>query len=134
MADHDDSAAQPIGELASRISEQVSRLVRDELRLAQAEVTEKAKKAGIGAGLFGGAGVVALYGVAALVAAAILGLAGPVPDWAAALIVAAVLLAVAGVTALLGRREVTRAMPPMPQQAVAGVKQDIRTVKESAQR
>src|SRR6266702_4445438 len=119
MADHDDSAAQPIGELASRISEQVSRLVRDELRLAQAEVTEKAKKAGIGAGLFGGAGVVALYGVA-----------GPVPDWAAALIVAAVLLAAAGATALLGRREVTQAMPPMPQEAVAGVKQDIRTVKE----
>lgn len=120
------------GELVSRVSEQMSRLIRDELRLAQAEVTQKGKKAGLGAGLFGGAGVIALYGVAALVAAAILGLAGPVPDWAAALIVGGVLLIVAGVAALLGKREVSQAAPPMPQEAVAGVKEDIQTVKGHA--
>jgi uncharacterized membrane protein YqjE len=136
MADHYDSAAPTpsAGELASRISEQVSRLVRDELRVAQAELTAKGKKAGVAAGLFSGAGLIALYGVAAFVAAAILGLAGPVPDWAAALIVGAALLAVAGVAAVVGGREVARATPPLPQEAVAGLKEDIQTVKEGVRR
>lgn len=136
MANNIDSAAtsQSAGELASRISEQVSRLVRDELRLAQAELTEKGKRAGIGAGLFGGAGLVALYGLAAFVTAAVLGLAGPLPDWAAALIVGAALLVVAGVAAICGRREVSRAIPPVPQDAVAGLREDIQTVKDGVRR
>jgi membrane protein len=136
MDDHHDATAstQSAGELASRISEQVSRLVRDELQLAKVELTQKGKRAGFGAGLFGGAGILALYGVAAFVAATILGLAGPVPDWAAALIVGAVLLIAAGIAAVLGRREFTRATPPLPQEAVAGLKEDIQTVKESAHR
>lgn len=131
-----DSAGQTqsAGELAAHISEQVSRLVRDELKLAKVELTEKGKKAGIGAGMFGGAGLIALYGLAALIAAAILGLAGPVPDWAAALIIGAVLLLVAGVAAVVGRREVAQATPPVPEEAVAGIKEDIQTVKESAHR
>ncbi|MGI8880613.1 MAG: phage holin family protein, partial [Jatrophihabitans sp.] len=118
-----------LGELVSQLSEQTSRLVRDELRLAQAEMTAKGKKAGIGAALFGGAGLMALYGVACLVAAAILALAGPVPDWAAALIVGGVLLAVGGVAALIGKRDVSQATPPVPAEAVAGLKQDLHTLK-----
>lgn len=136
MHEHDDSAAQhqSAGELTAQISEQVSRLVRDELQLAKVELTAKGKKAGIGAGMFGGAGLIALYGVGALIAAAILGLAGPVPDWAAALIIGAILLVVAGIAAIVGRREVAEATPPMPKEAVAGIKEDIHTVKESAHR
>jgi membrane protein len=136
MTDHYDSVAQTpsAGELASRISEQVSRLVRDELSVARAELTAKGKKAGAATGLFGGAGVIALYGIAAFVAAAILGLAGPVPDWAAALTVGATLMAVAGVAAVVGRLEVARAIPPLPQEAVAGLKQDVQTVKEGVRR
>lgn len=118
-----------LGELVGQMSEQTSRLIKDEFRLAQAEMTAKAKKAGIGAGLFGGAGLMALYGLACLVAAAILALAGPVPDWAAALIIGGVLLAVAGAAALIGKREVAQASPPVPAEAVAGFKHDVNTLK-----
>jgi uncharacterized membrane protein YqjE len=122
------------GELVSRLSTQLTTLVRDEMRLAQAEVKEKGKKAGLGAGLFGGAGVVALYGVGALVACAIIALAHAVDDWLAALIVGVVLLIVAGVLALVGKKEVSAAGSPVPQEAVAGIKQDVATVKQSVKR
>src|ERR1700709_738305 len=75
------------GELSSSLTEQLGTLVRDEVRLAQAEVTQKAKRLGIGAGLFGGAGLVALLGVGALVTAAIFGLANVMPGWLAAIVV-----------------------------------------------
>lgn len=122
------------GELVSRLSTQLTTLVRDEMRLAQAEVKEKGKKAGLGAGLFGGAGVVALYGVGALVACAIIALAHAVDDWLAALIVGVVLLIIAGVLALVGKKEVSAAGSPVPQEAVAGIKQDVATVKQSVKR
>jgi MFS family permease len=136
MVHHYESAASTpsAGELVSRISEQVSQLVRDELRLARTELKEKGKKAGLAGGLYGGAGLIALYGVAAFVAGAILGLAGPVPDWAAALIVGAVLFVVAGVAAALGRREAAQASPPLPREAVAGLKEDIQIVKDGVRR
>jgi hypothetical protein len=118
-----------IGELVSQVSEHTSRLIRDELRLAQAEMAAKGKKAGVGAGLFGGAGLFALYGLGALIAAAILGLAGPLPDWLAALIVGVALLAVAGIAALVGKREVSQAAPPLPNEAISGVKQDVQALK-----
>lgn len=121
-----------IGELLSRVSEQTSQLIRDELRLAQAELTQKGKRAGIGAGLFGGAGVFAVYGLGCLIAAAILGLAGPVTDWLAALIVGVVLFAVAGIAALIGKKNVSQAGPLVPTEAVAGLKQDIDTLKSGA--
>jgi uncharacterized membrane protein YqjE len=120
---------QSLGELVSQMSEQTSRLIRDELRLAQLEMAEKGKRAGIGAGLFGGAGLFALYGIGAVVAAAILALAGPLSPWLAALIVAAALFAVAGIAALIGKREVTQATPPMPEEAISGVKQDVQALK-----
>jgi len=110
------------GELISQVSEQTSRLIRDELRLAQAELTEKGKRAGLGAGLFGGAGVFAVYGVGALIATAILGLAEAMDAWLAALIVTLVLFVIAGIAALVGKKEISQATPPMPTEAVAGLK------------
>src|SRR5687767_8954736 len=86
-----------VGELVQQLSNQTAMLVRQELRLAQTELQEKGKRVGIGAGMFGGAGVVALYGVGALIAAAIIGIGTLVEPWIAAVIVGVVLLAVAGV-------------------------------------
>ncbi len=122
------------GELIGRLTEQLSRLVRDEARLAQAEVTQKAKKLGVGAGLFGGAGLMAFLGLAVLIAAAVLGLAEVLPGWLAALIVAVVLFAVAGVLALFVKKDVAQASPPVPTQAIAGVQADIATVKQGLSR
>jgi tetrahydromethanopterin S-methyltransferase subunit C len=119
------------GELVSQLSEQTTRLVRDEVALAKVELTEKAKHVGIGAGLFSGAGLVALYGVGALVATAILGLAEAVPAWLAALIVTVVLFAIAGVVALLGKRHVDAGTPVTPERTIDNVKQDLDTVKEA---
>ncbi len=115
---------QSTGDLVSQLTEQTSRLIRDELRLAQLELSAKGKRAGAGAGLFGGAGLFALYGVACLVAALILALAGPLPDWLAAVIVGVALLVVAGIAALVGKRQISAATPPVPQEAVAGLKAD----------
>lgn len=123
-----------IGELVSAAVEQMSRLVRDELRLARAEVEQKGRKAGIGAGLFGGAGVLAFYGVGCLVAAVVLGLANAVAGWLAAVIVGVVLLLAAGAAALVGKKEVAEAVPPVPGEAIDGVRTDVRTVKEGIQR
>ena len=122
------------GQLIGQLTEQISRLVRDEARLAQAEVSQKAKRLGIGAGLFGGAGLFAFFGLAVLIAAAVLALALVLPGWLAALIVAVVLFAVAGVLALVGRKDVQRGTPPVPSEAIASTKADIATVKESARR
>jgi hypothetical protein len=118
-----------LGELVASISQQTSRLVRDEMKLAQAEMAAKGKKAGLGAGLFGGAGLLSLFGLACLISAAALGLTYVVPGWAAALIVGALLFAVAGVAAMIGKREVSEATPPVPEEAVAGVKQDLQVLK-----
>jgi uncharacterized membrane protein YqjE len=133
VTEHDTSRAADdasTAQLVSRLGEQVSTLIRSELRLAQVELQQKGKRAGIGVGLFGGAGIVALFGAGALVACAILALALVMDAWLAALIVGVVLLAVAGILALLGRRQVQQATPPLPTEAVEGLKQDIQTVKE----
>jgi len=122
------------GQLIGQLTEQISRLVRDEARLAQAEVTQKAKRLGIGAGLFGGAGLFAFFGLAVLIAAAVLALALVLPGWLAALVVAVVLLAVAGVLALVGKKDVEKGTPPVPTEAIASTRTDIQTVKESARR
>jgi MFS family permease len=118
-------------ELVKLASEQISRLVRDELRLARAELAEKGKQAGIGAGLFGGGTAVGLYGVGALLAALIIGLANVMPAWLAALLVGVVLLGIAAVLALAGRGRVRRATPPVPENAVRSAKADIDTVTEA---
>jgi uncharacterized membrane protein YqjE len=120
----------PTGELVKDLSTQVSTLVRQELELAKVELTAKGKQAGIGAGMLGGAGLFALSGVGALVAAAILALATAVDGWMAALIVAVALFAVGGVLALLGKGRAQRAVPPLPEQTVETVKEDVRYTKE----
>ena len=122
-----------MAELVKQLSEQTSRLARQEAELARAELVAKGKRAGLGAGMFGGAGVVALYMVGALTAAAILGLSKAVAAWLAALIVAAALGAIAGVLALTGKREVQQAVPPMPEQATESVKEDVEMAKARAQ-
>jgi uncharacterized membrane protein YqjE len=122
------------GELVKQLSEQVSRLVRDELKLASVEMTGKAKTAGKGAGLFGGGSILALYGVGCLVACVVIALAGVLRPWLAALIVGVALIACAGIAALAGRAELKKATPPMPSQAVDSVKADVEQIKESAHR
>jgi Flp pilus assembly protein TadB len=126
----DSSAA----ELVKQLSEQVSRLVRDELRLAQLEMTSKGKRAGLGIGMLGGGGILALYGVGCLLAAAVIALAMTVPAWLAALIVGAAVLAVSAVAALLGKGKLSKATPVVPEQAVESVKADVEEIKESAHR
>jgi hypothetical protein len=123
-----------VGELVNQLSQQTSTLVRQEIRLAQTELQEKGKRMGIGAGLFGGAGLVALYGVGALVAAAIIGIGTLLEPWIAAVIVGVVLLAVAGVLALTGRKQVGRATPPLPEQAIASAKRDVDEIKAARAR
>jgi uncharacterized membrane protein YqjE len=125
---------QEIGDLVKQLSEQTSTLVRKELQLAQIDLKEKGKRAGIGAGLFGGAGVVMLYGVGALVAAVILLLATALAAWLSALIVAVVLLAGAGIAALMGKKQVEQAVPPQPEQAIQSTKRDVDHVKGKAGR
>jgi hypothetical protein len=122
---------QSAAELVRQASEQVSRLVRDELRLATEEMKAKGRRAGLGVGMFGGAGLVAMYGVAGLVATVALLLALVMPAWAATLIVTGLLFATAGVLALLGRGQVRQVGPPVPEQTVAGVKADVETVTEA---
>jgi Putative Actinobacterial Holin-X, holin superfamily III len=124
----------PLGELVQDLSRQTSTLIRQEMRLAQAELAEKGRHAGKGAGMFGGAGLIALYGVGALVAAAILGLATVLEPWIAAAAIGAGLLLVAGVLALTGKKELDEATPPRPEQALDSVQRDVETVKARAAR
>jgi len=125
----------PVAELFRQLSTQTATLVRKEIRLAQLELQAKGRRAGVGAGMFGGAGLVALYGVGALVAAAILGLATALDeDWLAAVIVGAVLLLIAGILALTGKKQVDQASPPLPEQALDSVQRDVDQVKERARR
>ena len=124
------------GDLVKMMTEQVSVLIRDELKLAQLEMTGKGKQAALGAGMFGASGVVALYGVGCLLACAIIAISGAVAAWLAALIVGAALLglAAAGLAALLGKQRISKATPPLPEQAVADVKADVEEIKGRAHR
>lgn len=125
---------QPVGELVKQMSEQVSRLVREEMKLAQLELARKGKRAGVGIGMFGGSGLVALYGLACLIACGIIALAAVVAAWLAALIVGVVLLIVAGVVALVGKGQLGQATPPVPEKAIDNVKADVAEIKEGVHR
>jgi hypothetical protein len=118
-------------QLVSQMSEQVSTLVRDELALARAEMVEKGKRAGTGAGLLGGAGVLAMYGVGALLVTIGAALATVWPVWLAALVVTVVVFAVAAVAALMGKKQVKQAVPPAPTAAVDSTKRDVDAVKSA---
>lgn len=118
-----------LGELVQRLANETSQLVHQEIELAKAEMTEKGKRAGIGAGMFGGAGVVGLLALGALTACIILALGTFMPDWLAALIVAVVYAAIAGVLALQGRAKVREAGSAVPEQTIETVKEDVEWAK-----
>jgi len=125
---------QSTSELVKQLSEQVSLLVRDEMKMARLELTRKGKQAGMGMGMFGVSGLTALYGVACVLAAAIIAISGEVRPWLAALIVGLALFAASGVAAVAGRGRFRRATPPVPEQAVEGAKADVEEVKERMHR
>ena len=129
QASHDNS----LTDLARQLSDHTTELVHHEVELAKAELRVKGKRAGIGAGMFGGAGALGLYALGALTAAIIAGIAEALPVWAAALIVAALYGAVAGILALRGKKKVQQATPPLPEETVQSVKEDVRYTKQRAQ-
>jgi hypothetical protein len=122
-----------LADLMRDLSQQSTELIRQEIELAKAELRAKGRSAGVGAGMFGAAGLVALFGVGALTACLVLALATAVDAWLAALIVAVVYLAAAGVAALVGKGRVREATPPAPEQAIASTKEDVRWTKQRAQ-
>jgi uncharacterized membrane protein YqjE len=122
-----------VGELVQLLSTQVSSLARKEVELAKVELSQKGKVAGIGGGMFGAAGLVAVLALGALTAALILGLATIIDHaWVAALIVGAVYLAIAAVLALSGKRSIESASPLVPEQATESVKEDLEWIKTRA--
>ena len=128
-AQHGAPEGQTLGALVHQLSQQIPELIRSEIRLAQAEVAEKGKRAGVGIGMFSVAGLLAFFAAATFITTAILGLAHVVDAWLAALIVGLVLLAGAAVAGLLGKNKVAEATPAAPERAIQGIKEDIATVK-----
>jgi uncharacterized membrane protein YqjE len=122
----------PAGELLKELSDHTTTLVRQEIELAKAELGEKAKKAGVGAGMFGGAGLFGVFAFAALTTCIVAALDTAMPLWLAALIVTAIYAAVAGVLGLQGRNKVREAGPPVPEQATESVKEDVQWAKTQA--
>jgi uncharacterized membrane protein YqjE len=123
-----------VPELLKLLSDQIRELIQQELRMARAELMEKGRRAGRGAGMLGAAAVTALFGVGTLLAAVVLALDLVLPAWAAALIVAAVLLMAASIMAMVGRAQTSRAVPPMPEHTVESVRRDVQVVREHAHR
>jgi uncharacterized membrane protein YqjE len=123
-----------LGELAARMSEQVSRLVHEELALAQVEAKQKAKRLGVGFGMFGAGGALAFFGTGVLIAAAVLGLATAVSAWLAAVIVGAALLVIAGVMALTGKKSVAKGAPPVPTEAIESTRADVAAIRQAIKR
>jgi uncharacterized membrane protein YqjE len=128
-AQHGAPEGQTLGALVHQLSQQIPELIRSEIRLAQAEVAEKGKRAGVGIGMFSVAGLLAFFALASLVTTAILGLATVLDAWLAALVVAVVLLAGAAVVGLMGKNKVAEATPAAPERAIQGIKDDVATVK-----
>ncbi|MCQ9131225.1 MULTISPECIES: phage holin family protein [Streptomyces] len=124
----------PVGELVGRATEQLSRLVRQELALAKAELAEKGRRAGRGGGLLGAAGAFGYAGLLALSGTAVAALSLVLPVWAAALVVTAVLFVIAAVLGMAGRAQLRRAAPPAPEEALGSVKADVEEIKERAHR
>jgi hypothetical protein len=122
-----------IGELFSKLSNETSTLIRQEMELARAELTEKGRQAGKGAGLFGGAATVALLGAGAITAGIVLLLALLIPDWLAAILVGLVFVGVAALLGMKGRDEIQAATPPVPEETVDTVKEDVQWAKTRAQ-
>jgi Putative Actinobacterial Holin-X, holin superfamily III len=122
------------GELVKQLSEQVPVLVREELKLAQLEMTRKGRQAGAGIGMLGGGGLLALYGAGCLIACVVIAISGVLAAWLSALIVGVALLAAAGTAALLGKGRLQRAAPPVPEEAAASIRTDVEVIKERVRR
>jgi multisubunit Na+/H+ antiporter MnhG subunit len=125
---------QSTGDLVKQLSDQVSLLVRAELKMARLEMTSKGKQAGVGVGMFSASGLCALYAIACLLAAAIIAISGEIRPWLAALIVGLALLAASAVAALVGKGRMKRATPPVPEQTVDSAKADVEEVRERMHR
>lgn len=123
---------QQLSDLVKQLSEQSTRLARQEVELAKAELAQKGKQIGIGAGAFGGAGAIGFYAFGALTATLILALAEAVDGWLAALIVTVIYAAIAGILALVGKKRVDAGTPPTPERAIESTKEDVETAKRSA--
>jgi len=121
-----------LGQLTGDLMNQVAALMHDELALAKVEMAEKGKRAGLGAGLSSASGVAAFFGAGCLTACAVAALSLVMPVWAAALIVGVVYLVIAGVVFLLGRNQMRRAAPPVPEQTVESLKEDVECLKTHA--
>ena len=134
MSEQDaDLRERSLGELFGKLSNETSTLIRQEMALARAEMTEKGKEAGKGAGLFGGAGAVGLLGAGAITAGIILLLDLAIAAWLAAIVVGVIYVAVAAFLGLKGRDRIQAATPPIPEQTVDTVKEDVEWAKTRAQ-
>ena len=125
----DELRDRPVGELLKQLATETTTLVRQELELAKAELTEKGRKAGPGFGMWGAAGVLGLLALGALTAFFILALDGFMPNWLAALVVAAVYGAIAAVLYLTGKQRVEEATPVVPEQTIETLKEDVEWAK-----
>ncbi|GAA2429841.1 phage holin family protein [Streptomyces lavendulocolor] len=123
-----------VGELVKQASEQLSDLVKTEMRTAQAEMMQKGKRAGKGGGLLGAAAAVGYVGLIGVWATAAAALAVVLDVWLAVLIATALFLVLAGVLAALGRAQLKRATPPKPERAIDGVRSDVHEIKERVHR
>ena len=132
ISDQNDLRERPTGDLLKELSDHTTTLVQQEIALAKAELAEKGKKAGIGAGMFGGAGLFGVFAFAALTTCIIAVLESPLSLWLAALIVGVAYAAIAGLLALQGRNKVKAAVPPVPEQATESVKEDVQWAKTRA--
>jgi uncharacterized membrane protein YqjE len=124
-----DPRDQSIGDLVKDLATETSTLVRQEIDLAKAEMTERGKRAGTGAGMLGAAALVALLAGGALTACLIAALDRAMATWLAALVVTVVYCAIAGVLAVTGRKQIQEAAPPVPEQAIDSVKEDVQWAK-----
>jgi uncharacterized membrane protein YqjE len=129
---HGDMRDQPVSDIVKQVSEEAKTLVGQEIKLAKAEMTEKAKEIGIGAGMFGGAGYTLHLAALGLMLTLIFALSTAMPAWLAALIVTVVFVAIAGVLAITAKKRIQKAGPPVPEETIESVKQTIETVKEEA--
>ncbi|WP_433634020.1 phage holin family protein [Nocardia sp. CA-120079] len=123
------TATRSVTELVNDATEQMARLIRDEIKLAELEVQSKGKRLGRGAVVTGAGALAACYGAAAVIAAVIIALAGPLSGWAAALIVGAVLLLVGAALAAIGKKDLQKGVPLVPREAISGLQQDIHAIK-----
>ena len=122
----------PTGELLRDLSDHTTTLVKQEMELAKAELQEKGKQAGLGAGMFGGAGLFGLGAFAAVTACLIAAMDKVMEIWLAALVVAVAYAVIAAVLAMTGKQKVKQAVPPVPEQAKDSVKEDMEWAKTQA--